>query len=96
MTITSKPVRLNRRGEPAPVIVQILPALIRGGVERGTVEMTEAIVKHGGKGCGHIKRRANGASGAACRRRASHIGCELQKPAALAVDPTAAEGHFAG
>ena len=47
MTITPKPVRLNRRGEPAPVIVQILPALVRGGVERGTVEMTEAIVKQG-------------------------------------------------
>jgi glycosyltransferase involved in cell wall biosynthesis len=49
MTITPKPVRLNRRGEPAPVIVQILPELVRGGVERGTVEMTEAIVKHGGR-----------------------------------------------
>ena len=49
MTVTSKPVRLNRRGEPAPVIVQILPALVRGGVERGTIEMTEAIVKSGGR-----------------------------------------------
>ena len=49
MTITPKPVRLNRRGEPAPVIVQVLPALVRGGVERGTVEMTEAIVKQGGR-----------------------------------------------
>lgn len=31
------------------VIVQILPALGRGGVERGTVEMAEAIIRAGGK-----------------------------------------------
>ena len=32
-----------------PVIVQILPALNRGGVERGTVEVANAIVKNGWK-----------------------------------------------
>ena len=32
-----------------PVIVQILPALNRGGVERGTVEIADSIVKNGWK-----------------------------------------------
>tara|TARA_B110000977_G_C11043627_1_gene479718 strand:+ start:605 stop:1762 length:1158 start_codon:yes stop_codon:yes gene_type:complete len=32
-----------------PVIVQILPALNRGGVERGTIEVADAIVKNGWK-----------------------------------------------
>ena len=32
-----------------PVIVQILPALNRGGVERGTLEVADAIVKNGWK-----------------------------------------------
>jgi glycosyltransferase involved in cell wall biosynthesis len=32
----------------APVVLQVLPALGTGGVERGTVEMTEAIAKAGG------------------------------------------------
>jgi glycosyltransferase involved in cell wall biosynthesis len=31
-----------------PVILQVLPALVTGGVERGTVEMTEAIARAGG------------------------------------------------
>lgn len=31
------------------VIVQILPALNNGGVERGTIEMAEAIVRAGGR-----------------------------------------------
>lgn len=30
------------------VVLQVLPALVSGGVERGTVEMTEAIVRAGG------------------------------------------------
>ena len=33
----------------APVIVQILPAMVRGGVERGTVEMAQAIQAAGGR-----------------------------------------------
>src|ERR1035437_1878922 len=33
----------------APVVLQVLPALGTGGVERGTVEMTEAITKAGGR-----------------------------------------------
>ena len=31
-----------------PVILQLLPRLVTGGVERGAVEMTEAIVQAGG------------------------------------------------
>ena len=33
----------------APVVVQILPAMVRGGVERGTVEMAQAIQAAGGR-----------------------------------------------
>ena len=33
---------------PYPVILQVLPALDGGGVERGTVEMTQAITRAGG------------------------------------------------
>ena len=36
------------RDEPAPRILQVLPALDTGGVERGTVEMVQAIVRAGG------------------------------------------------
>ena len=57
----------------------------RGGVERGTIEMTEAIVKNGGRVWSY-QTVGHGTSGAACRRCASRVGCELQKPAALAVD----------
>ena len=44
------------------VIVQILPALNHGGVERGTAEMAEAIVRAGGKAVvisngGHMENR---------------------------------------
>ena len=35
--------------ENRPVIVQVLPALERGGVERGTVEMAQAIENAGGR-----------------------------------------------
>jgi glycosyltransferase involved in cell wall biosynthesis len=35
--------------EPYPVVLQVLPALGGGGVERGTVEITEAIARGGGK-----------------------------------------------
>lgn len=31
-----------------PVVLQVLPSLVTGGVERGTVEMTQAIVQAGG------------------------------------------------
>ncbi len=33
----------------APVVLQVLPSLITGGVERGTIEMTQAIVRAGGR-----------------------------------------------
>ena len=32
----------------APVVMQVLPSLVTGGVERGTIEMTRAIVQAGG------------------------------------------------
>ncbi|NHN85056.1 glycosyltransferase [Acetobacter musti] len=34
---------------PRPVILQVLPALDAGGVERGTIEMVEAITRAGGE-----------------------------------------------
>ena len=33
----------------APVVLQVLPELNTGGVERGTVDMAEAIVAAGGR-----------------------------------------------
>ncbi len=36
------------RNDPTPRILQVLPALDTGGVERGTVEMVQAIVQAGG------------------------------------------------
>ena len=48
-----------------PVIAQIVPELNRGGVERGTIEMAEAIkrrgwksivISNGGNMVGHLKR----------------------------------------
>ena len=41
-------VKFKRLSGKQPVILQILPALTRGGVERGTVEMAEAIQAAGG------------------------------------------------
>ena len=49
MTLTPKSNILKRRGVAAPTIVQILPALVRGGVERGTLETAAAIQRHGGR-----------------------------------------------
>lgn len=40
---------VTRTSITKPVIIQILPALNRGGVERGTVEVAEAIIKNGWK-----------------------------------------------
>jgi glycosyltransferase involved in cell wall biosynthesis len=37
------------QSSPAPVILQVLPSLVTGGVERGVVEMTEAIAKAAGR-----------------------------------------------
>ena len=42
-------VKKHSRSGDGPVIVQVLPELVRGGVERGTVEMAEAIIAAGGK-----------------------------------------------
>ena len=49
MTLALKSNTLKRRGGTAPTIMQILPALVRGGVERGTLETAAAIQKHGGR-----------------------------------------------
>ena len=49
MTLTPKSNTLKRRGVAVPTIIQILPALVRGGVERGTLETAAAIQKHGGR-----------------------------------------------
>jgi glycosyltransferase involved in cell wall biosynthesis len=46
--VEEKP-KKKSRALAGKVIVQILPALNRGGVERGTVEMAEAIGRAGGK-----------------------------------------------
>ena len=40
---------LKQRQGDALTIVQILPAMVSGGVERGTVEIAGAIQKHGGR-----------------------------------------------
>ena len=42
-------VKKHSQSGDGPVIVQVLPELVRGGVERGTVEMAEAIIAAGGK-----------------------------------------------
>ena len=46
--MTKPIVKFKRLSGRQPVIVQILPALVRGGVERGTVEMARAIQAAGG------------------------------------------------
>ena len=42
-------VKSHSQSGQGPVIVQVLPALVRGGVERGTIEMARAIIGAGGK-----------------------------------------------
>ena len=42
-------VKKHSQSGEGPVIVQVLPELVRGGVERGTIEMAEAIIAAGGK-----------------------------------------------
>jgi hypothetical protein len=59
MIIAPKSKLLKQRQGNAPTIVQILPAMVRGGVERGTVEMADAIQKHGGRAI-YLARWANG------------------------------------
>ena len=46
--MTKPPVKFKRLSGRQPVIVQILPALVSGGVERGTVEIAQAIQAAGG------------------------------------------------
>jgi glycosyltransferase involved in cell wall biosynthesis len=47
--MTKSTFKFKRTAGKQPVIVQILPALVRGGVERGTVEMAQAIQAAGGR-----------------------------------------------
>ena len=42
-------VKSHSRDANGPVVVQVLPALVRGGVERGTIEMAKAIIEAGGR-----------------------------------------------
>ena len=42
-------VKTHSRDGNGPVVVQVLPALVRGGVERGTIEMAKAIIDAGGR-----------------------------------------------
>ena len=42
-------VKSHSRDGTGPVVVQVLPALVRGGVERGTVEMAKAVIEAGGR-----------------------------------------------
>ena len=42
-------VKSHSRSGEAPVVVQLVPALVRGGVERGTIEMARAIIEAGGR-----------------------------------------------
>ena len=42
-------VKSHSQSGKGPVIVQVLPALVRGGVERGTIEMARSIINAGGK-----------------------------------------------
>ena len=42
-------IKKNSKSGTGPVIVQILPEMHRGGVERGTIEMAEAIIAAGGR-----------------------------------------------
>ena len=42
-------VKSHCRDKAAPVIVQLLPQLVRGGVERGTLEIARAIIDAGGR-----------------------------------------------
>ncbi len=46
--MTKPPVKFKRLSGRQPVIVQILPALVSGGVERGTVEIAQAVQAAGG------------------------------------------------
>ena len=48
-TRTASFVKSHSQSGQGPVIVQVLPALVRGGVERGTIEMARAIIEAGGK-----------------------------------------------
>ena len=52
MAATIKPavfIKKNSKSGTGPVVVQIVPAMERGGVERGTVEITGAISDAGGR-----------------------------------------------
>ena len=49
-------------------VLQVLPSLVTGGVERGTIEITQAIAEAGGDGPGRQCRRPDG------RRRCERAG----------------------
>ncbi|MBI5164146.1 MAG: glycosyltransferase family 4 protein [Magnetospirillum sp.] len=47
MSPIDAPVAPGRQAERRPVVLQVLPALVTGGVERGTIEIAQAIVEAG-------------------------------------------------
>lgn len=48
MSVQPKPSAARPSHSRPPVVLQVLPSLVTGGVERGTIEITEAIVRAGG------------------------------------------------
>ncbi len=62
-----------------PVVLQVLPALEGGGVERGTVEITQAIAARRGQRAGGQRRRPAGRRGRAGRRAALQLPLDLEE-----------------
>ena len=48
-TITASPAETSAAGTRAPVVLQVLPALDTGGVERGTVDIAGGVAAAGGR-----------------------------------------------
>ena len=79
-----------------PVVLQVLPSLVTGGVERGTVEITQAIAQADGVA---LVASAGGpmvARGAACRRAPHHAAAAPQGPAVAVAQRGAAGGGDPG
>lgn len=67
----------NPVSAPVPTILQVVPALERGGVERGAVDMAAAIVKGGGRA---IVASSGGAMEGELRRAgATHVSLPLKE-----------------
>ena len=62
-------------------MLQVLPSLVTGGVERGTIEITQAIAEADGIRPRGQRRRAPGAGGRARRRPPLHSAARQPQPA---------------